>query len=141
MTDAVVQLLDDNWDSNNVPRRNLIIDKSDSIGKGRDIGTYDYIEVSITSPVDISYSDLFMSTQDIDTVVFVEIKSSSEQRRDDLFDEFRRIIESHRKRPDTPGDHDRMIFEDVTPLDDNAFGAFLHEVVIAFESRSRNVET
>lgn len=139
MSSKVVELLTNNWDSNAVDDSRLVIAKSDDIGKGRDIGTYEYIEVSNTSPLGITYADLFMSTQDVDAAVFVELKASNEDRRDALFNEFRRIIEAHRKRPDTPGDHDRMIWQDITPLDDDTFGAYVHEMAIAFESRSRDV--
>jgi len=34
-----------------------------------------------------------------------------------------------------------MIFQDITPLDDETFGAYVEEVVVAFESRSRGVGT
>jgi hypothetical protein len=139
VVDALVDLVNSEWDSSNVTDEYVVIGKSDEIGKGRDVGTYDYVEFSVTSPTNISYADLFMSTQDVDVAVFVEIKSSSSARRDVLFDEFRRIIEANRQRPETPGDFDRMIFQDVTPLDDQSFGAYTYEVVVAFESRSRTV--
>jgi len=139
MSERLKTLIDDEWDSGLVDRDRLIIDKSDNIGKGRDLATYDYIEFSLTSPLGIEYSDLFMSTQNIDAAVFVELKASNEDRRDALFTEFRRIIERHRKRPDTPGDYDRMVFQDITPLDDDAFGAYVHEVAIGFVARSRDV--
>lgn len=139
MAEELKTLVVDEWDSATVDDSRLIIDKSDNIGKGRDISTYDYIEFSLTSPLGIEYSDLFMSTQNIDAAVFVELKASNEDRRDAVFTEFRRIIESHRKRPDTPGDYDRMLFQDITPLDDDAFGAYVHEVAIGFEARSRDV--
>lgn len=136
MADKLQTLIDNNW---NIADNRLIIEKSDSIGKGRDLSTYDYIEFSLTSPLGITYADIFMATQDVDTVVFVELKASSEDRRDAMFTEFRRIIEANRKRPDTPGDHDRMVFQDITPLDDEAFGAYVHEVAVGFESRARDV--
>jgi len=139
MADRLTTLVDDNWDSAAVDDSRLIIAKSDDIGKGRDLATYDYIEFSLTSPLGIEYADLFMSTQDIDTAVFVELKASNEDRRDAMFTEFRRIIEAHRKRPDTPGDYDRMIWQDITPLDDDAFGAYVHEMAVGFVARSRDV--
>lgn len=138
MVGKLADLIDTEWEESNVPRRNLIIDKSDNIGKGRDIGTYDYIEMSLTSPLSIEYADLFRSSQDVDTAVFVELKASTEDRRDALFTEFRRVIEANDSRPDTPGDHDRMNIEDITPLDDDNFGAYLTEMVITFESRARD---
>lgn len=115
-----------------------IIANSQDVGKGRDLSTYDYIEMSLTSPLGIEYADLFRSTQNVDTVVFVELKASTEERRDELFDAFRSVIEDHGERPDTPGDHDRMDLEDITPMDDDAFGAFVTEMVVAFYSRSRD---
>lgn len=139
MADRLTTLVDDEWDSNAVDDSRLIIAKSDDIGKGRDLATYDYIEFSLTSPLGIEYTDLFMSTQDIDTTVFVELKASNEDRRDAMFTEFRRIIEAHRKRPDTPGDYDRMIWQDITPLDDDAFGAYVYEMAVGFVARSRDV--
>lgn len=139
MADRLTTLLQDEWDSNAVDDSRLIIAKSDDIGKGRDLATYDYIEFSLTSPLGIEYADLFMSTQNIDSAVFVELKASNEDRRDAMFTEFRRIIEAHRKRPDTPGDYDRMIWQDITPLDDDAFGAYVHEMAVAFVARSRDV--
>jgi len=137
MADELVSLVDTEWSINDT---RTIIAKSDTIGKGRDLGTYDYVEMSITNPLGIDYADLFMASQDIDSVVFIELKASTEDRRDAMFDEFRRIIEENRKRPDTPGDHDRMIFQDISPLDDDAFGAYVHEIAVAFESRSRTVQ-
>lgn len=142
MVDQLVDLVQTEWNEgdNDVDDDRLLIEKSDVLGKGRDLGTYDYIEFSTTSPFGIEYADLFMSSQDINTVVFVEIKASTQARRDELFGEFRRIIEAHRKRPDTPGDHDKMVFEDITPLDDMAFGAHLLELVVAFTSNARTVD-
>lgn len=139
MSDRLTTLVEDEWDSAAVDDSRLIISKSDDIGKGRDLATYDYIEFSLTSPLGIEYADLFMSTQNIDSAVFVELKASNEDRRDAMFTEFRRIIESHRKRPDTPGDYDRMIWQDITPMDDEAFGAYVHEMAVGFVARSRDV--
>mgnify|MGYP006274529859 CR=1 FL=1 len=143
MVDRLVELIDDEWDTGpeSVPRNNLRIETSDELGKGRDIGTYDYIEASTTSPIGIEYADLFMNHQNVDVVVFVELKASTKARRNALFDEFRRIVEANRKRPDTPGGYDRMLFQDITPLDDDTFGAYVHEVVVGFEARSRGVGT
>jgi hypothetical protein len=33
-----------------------------------------------------------------------------------------------------------MVFGDITPLDDETFGAYVYEIVIGFEARSRAVE-
>lgn len=138
MTAKLVELVKSEWEPDDVDDSRLIIARSDDIGKGRDLGTYDYIEMSLTSPLGIEYADLFRSTQNVDTVVYVELKAATEDRRDALFGEFRRIIEAHGERPDTPGDHDRMDLEDITPMDDDAFGAYVTEMVVAFYSRSRD---
>jgi len=137
--DDLIDLVKSEWDSDTVNDDRLVIAESDSIGKGRDLGVYDYIECSETGSLSIDYHDLFMRTQDVDATVYVELKASNKGRRAILFDEFRRIIEAHRKRPDTPGGYDRMIFEPITPLDDDTFGAYVYEIVIGFESRSRRV--
>lgn len=136
-----VDLVTTEWDESNTSGDTPIIDKSDDIGKGRDLGVYDYVEFSKTSPIGITYADLPMSSQDIDETVFVELKSNTEDRRDELWAEFRRIIESNRKRPDTPGNFDRVVFADITPLDDSTFGAYVYEITLGFEARSRSVET
>jgi hypothetical protein len=136
MAGKVVDLIDTNW---GIDDTRTVIAKSDDIGKGRDLATYDYVEVSLTSPFSKEYADLFMSTQNIDSAVFVELKANTEARRDDMFEELERIMENHRKRPDTPGDYDRIVWEDITPLDDEAFGAYVHEVAIGFVARSRDV--
>jgi hypothetical protein len=134
-------LLQAEWVAANTSNDEPTIDKSDDLGKGRDLSIYDYVEVSETSPFGIEYADLFQSSQDLDATIFAEIKASDEDRRDELFSEFRRIVEANRSRPDTPGDFDRMVFADVTPLDDSTFGAYVYEVTIGFEARSRSVET
>lgn len=141
VVDDTVAAIDSNWDTANADKP--IIDKSDSIGKGRDLGVYDYVELSKTNPTAIDYYDLPMSSQDIDAAAFVEIKSSDESRRDELFSEFRRTIEVENEgaRTFATADFDRVIFADVTFLDDSTFGAYLVEVTLAFEARARSVET
>lgn len=140
IVDEFVTLIDNNFDPANVSgSKTILIDKSDDLGKGRDLGVYDYIEASKTSPHSIEYSDLFMNNQDVDAAIFVELKADDQTRRDEIWDEFRSIVEANRKRPDTPGDYDRMLFDSPTPLDDETFGAFVYEVTIVFESRSRAV--
>jgi len=140
VVDEFVTLIDTNFTEGNVTgSKTILIDESDDLGKGRDLGVYDYIEVSTTSPLGIEYSDLFMDNQNIDATLFIELKSDDEDRRDDMFAEFRSIVEANRKRPDTPGDYDRMVFGDITPLDDETFGAYVYEIVIGFEARSRAV--
>jgi len=138
IVDDTVATLDAEWDESNADKP--VIGKSDDIGKGRDLNVYNYVELSRTSPTDISYSNLPLSAQDIDATVFVELKAASEADRDAIFDEFRRVIEANRSRPDTPGGFDRVVFADITPLDDSTFGAYLVEVTLAFEARSRSVE-
>ena len=136
MVGELVDLVKSNWPED-VDDSRLIVAKSDDIGKGRDLGTYDYIEMSQTSPLGIPYADLFRSSQNVNTVVYVELKSSNERRREELFAAFRSIVEAHDTRPDTPGDHDGMMLEDITPLDDENFGAYLIEMVVSFESFAR----
>lgn len=138
IVDDTVDTLDAEWDESNADKP--VIGKSDDIGKGRDLNVYNYVELSRTSPTDISYSNLPLSAQDIDATVFVELKAASKADRDAIFDEFRRVIEANRSRPDTPGGFDRVVFADITPLDDSTFGAYLVEVTLAFEARSRSVE-
>lgn len=134
-------LLQAEWVAANTSNDEPTIDKSDDLGKGRDLSIYDYVEVSETSPIGIEYADLFQSSQDLDATIFAEIKASDEDRRDELFSEVRRIVEANGSRPDTPGDFDRMVFADITSLDDSTFGAYVYEVTIGFEARSRSVET
>lgn len=135
-------LLQDEWIESNTGGDAPIIDKSDELGKGRDLGVYDYVEVSETSPIGIEYADVFQSSQDIDATAFVEIKASDEDRRDELFSEFRRVVEAENdKHGFVVADFDRMAFGDITTLDDGTFGAYLYEVTIGFEARSRSVET
>lgn len=135
--DAVVTLLDNNWDTNNTAKPD-VIDTRQAYGKGTDLANFDYVLISRTTPLSIDYSDLFMSNQDIDAAVFVEAKTGeSDARRDAMFAEIRRIFEVNRKRPDTPNDFDRVIFGDITPLEDEAFDVFLIEFVVVFEARSR----
>ena len=59
MVDRLVELIDNSWNDGpeDVPRNNLRIDTSDELGKGRDLGTYDYIEASNTSPIGIEYAN------------------------------------------------------------------------------------
>ena len=137
MVGDLVDLIESEFEAGDVDTDRLVIAKSDDIGKGRDLATYDYIEMSQTSPLGIPYADLFRSSQDVNTVVFVELKTSNEDRREELFAEFRRIVEEHDTRPDTPGDHDGMSLQDITPLDDDNFGAYLYEIVVAFNSYAR----
>lgn len=132
-----IQLLKETWNDQKVPLDNVVIDKSDDIGKGRDLGVYSYVEVSTTSPFNISYADIFRASQDIDKTLFVELKASNERERDKIFNEFRRVFELNSERPDTPGNYDRMNLEDVTPLDDETFGAYVYEIVITFEAHAR----
>jgi len=140
IVDEVVSLVDTQFDPANVTgSKTILIDKSDDLGKGRDLGVYDYIEFSKTSPHTIEYADLFLNNQDVDAAIFVELKADDQTRRDEMFDELRSVIESNRKRPDTPGDYDRMIFGEITPLDDETFGAFVYEFPLLFEARSRSV--
>ena len=139
VVDEVVTLLSNNWNGGSGPPNNLLIDKSDDIGKGRDLAVYDYVELSLTSPTNINYADLTMSSQDVDAAVYCELKSDEEDRRDAIRDEFRSIIEDHRKRPDTPGDYDRVVFGDITHLDDQIFGQYVVEITLLFEARSRSV--
>ena len=137
VVDTFVDLLSDNWNGEHVNDDRLIIAESDEIGKGRDLSTYDYIEVSKTSPFDEDYADLFRSTKDTDAALYVELKAANEARRDAMFDEFRRIVDLHKKRPETPGNYDRMEIDESTPLDDEAFGAYVYEIVVRLEARSR----
>lgn len=139
VADGVVTLLDGaTW---SVTKPDVISTKGDA-GKGIDVGNKDYVLVSRTTPLSISYSDLFLSSQDIDAAVVIEIKTSdSDTRRDEIFSEIRSIFESNRKRPDTPNDFDRVRFADITPLEDETFGVFLLEFTAVFEARSRAVTT
>lgn len=138
VVNELVELVQDEFDEDAVDGdRTVLIEKSDDLGKGRDLGVYDYIEFSATSPVEVPYADLTLTSNDVDVAVFVELKSDDEDRRDDLFEELWRIVRDHRKRPDTPGDFDRMFFGTITPLDDETFGAYLYQITINFEARSR----
>jgi len=141
LLDETVSGVDSAWDTSNTSGEKPVIDKSDDIGKGRDLSVYDYVEFSKTNPNAIEYHDLPMNSQDIDAAVFVELKSSSEDRRDEIFSEFRRTIEA---KNDEHGfvysDFDRIIFGDITFLDDSTFSAYLVEVTLLFEARGRSVE-
>jgi len=141
VVDNTVSGVDSAWDTTNTSGSKPVIDKSDDIGKGRDLSVYDYVEMSKTNPNAIEYHDLPMCSQDIDAAVFVELKSSSEDRRDELFAEFRRTIEA---KNDEHGfvfsDFDRVIFGDITFLDDDTFSAYLVEVTLLYEARGRSVE-
>jgi hypothetical protein len=141
VVDDTVSGVDSAWDATNTSGDKPVIDKADEIGKGRDLSVYDYVEFSKTNPNAIEYHDLPMNSQDIDAAVFAELKSSSEARRDELFDEFRRTIEA---KNDEHGfvysDFDRVVFADVTFLDDGTFSAYLVEVTLLFEARGRSVE-
>lgn len=117
--------------------KTILIDEADELGKGRDLGVYDYIEFSGTSPNSIVYSDVFRANQNIDAACFVELKADDATRRKEMFAEFRRVIEANDTRPDTPGDYDRMDFGDITSLDDETFGAYVLEFPILFTARSR----
>jgi len=140
VVDGLVSLVKSNFNEANVAGdKQILIDEADELGKGRDLGVYDYIEFSGTSPNSIEYADLTMSSQDVDAATFVELKADGKTRRKEMFDELRSIIEANRKRPDTPGNFDRMIFGDVTNLDDETFGAYVLEFPILFEARSRSV--
>jgi len=143
VADALVNLLDSNWGSyaaSTNPTKPDVIDTKQAAGKGTDLANNDYVLLSRTTPISISYSDLPMSSQDIDAACFVEVKTAdSDARRNEIFDEIRLIIEKNRKRPDTPNDFDRMEFGDITPLEDETFGVYLIEFVVVFEARSRSV--
>lgn len=139
LVDKVVTTVDTDWQASNTGGNKPIIDKSDDIGKGRDLQVYDYVEFSKSSPLGKEYADLFLSSDDVDATVFVELKSNTEPRHDELFDEFVRVIENNRKRPDTPGDYDRVRFADITPLHDDNFGVYVTEITLAFEARSRSI--
>lgn len=143
VVDDTVDAVDTEWEPSNTSDEKPIIDKSDDIGKGRDLQVYDYVEFSKTNPTAIEYHDLPLSSQDIDAAAFVEIKSSEEDRRDELFAEFRRAIEVQNQGSGTfaPADFDRVLFADITFLDDDTFSAYLVEVTLAFEARGRSVET
>ena len=142
VVDDTVTAIDTEWDTANTSGEKPVIAESDDIGKGRDLGVYDYVELSKTSPFGITYHDLPLSSQDVDAAAFVEIKSSSEDRRDELFDEFRRTIEVNRGNGGFAiADFDRVIFGDITFLDDNTFGAYLVEVTLLYQARGRSVET
>jgi hypothetical protein len=143
VVDDTVDAVDTEWETSNTSGEKPIIDKSDDIGKGRDLQVYDYVEFSKTNPTSIEYHDLPLSSQDIDAAAFVEIKSSEEDRRDELFAEFRRAIEVQNQGAGTfaPADFDRVVFADITFLDDDTFSAYLVEVTLAFEARGRSVET
>lgn len=137
IVNKVVSLFDTEWNATNTSGEKPIIDKSDALGKGRDLGVYDYVEFSNTSPFSIDDADLTKTSEDFDAAVFVEIKSDDEARRKELFDEFRRIYKANDKRPDTPGGYDRMLIDEPVPLDDSTFGAWVLELTLAFEARSR----
>jgi len=142
VVDDTVDGVDTNWDTANTSGSKPVIAKSDDIGKGRDLGVYDYVEFSKTNPTAIEYHDLPMNSQDVDAAVYVELKSDTEDRRDELFDEFRRTIEAENdKHGFVFSDFDRVIFADITFLDDETFGAYLVEVTLAYEARGRSVET
>lgn len=136
----LVTLVKNNFNAGNVTgSKTILIDEADELGKGRDLGVYDYIEFSGTSPNSINYADLTMSSQDVDAATFVELKADGKTRRKEMFAELRSVIEANRKRPDTPGDYDRMLFGEITSLDDETFGAYVFEFPILFESRARTV--
>jgi hypothetical protein len=142
VVDDTVSAIDTEWDTSNTSGEKPVIAESDDIGKGRDLSVYDYVELSKTSPFGITYHDLPLESQDVDAAAFVEIKSSSEDRRDELFDEFRRTIEVNRGHDGFAiADFDRVIFGDITFLDDSTFGAYLVEVTLLYEARGRSVET
>jgi len=142
VVDDTVSTLTSNWVDGNTGGETPLIGKSDELGKGRDLSIYDYVELSKTSTNAIDYSDLQMSAQDVDAAVFCELKSSDETKRDNIFDEFRRVLEAeNEKHGFVMAEFDRVIFADITFLDDNTFGAYLVEVTLAFEARSRAVET
>lgn len=139
VVDELVSLVDTNFNEGNVTgSRTIEIAKSDDLGKGRDLGVFDYIEFSHTSPSDIPYADLLRSSRDWDTAVFVELKSDDQTRRQEIFDELRRVIEANDTRPDTPGDYDKMDFGTITPLDDETFGAWVFEFPILFAAKARS---
>jgi len=143
VVDDTIDAVTNEWVDANTSGDRPVIDKSDDIGKGRDLQVYDYVEFSKTNPTSITYHDLPLNSQDIDAAAFVEIKSSSEDRRDELFDEFRRTIEVQNKGAGTfsIADFDRVIFADITFLDDDTFSAYLVEVTLAYEARGRATET
>jgi hypothetical protein len=143
VVDDTITAVENEWVDANTSGDRPIIDKSDSIGKGRDLQVYDYVEFSKTNPTNITYFDLPLNAQDVDAAAFVEIKSSEEARRDELFTEFRRTIEVQNEGSGTfaPADFDRVIFADITFLDDSTFSAYLVEVTLAFEARGRRTET
>lgn len=134
----LVSLVQTNFNEGNVAgSKQILIDEADELGKGRDLGVYDYIEFSGTSPNSIEYSDLFRKNQNISAVSFVELKASDKTRRKEMFAEFRSVIEAYDTRPDTPGDYDRMDFGEITSLDDETFGAYVLEFPILFEAVHR----
>jgi hypothetical protein len=143
VVDDTVDAIEAEWVDANTSGDRPIIGKADDIGKGRDLQVYDYVELSKTNPTSIDYFDVANKTQDVDAAAFVEIKSSEEARRDELFDEFRRTIEVQNQGAGTfaTADFDRVVFADITFLDDDTFSAYLVEVTLAFESEARRVET
>lgn len=138
VVDDLVSLMKSEWQPSNTGGDTPQIDKSDALGKGRDLGVFDYVEFSKTSPIDIEDADLTLSSEDFDAAVYAEIKSDDEAKREELFSEFRRIYKDNQKRPDCPANFDRMRLGEVTPLDDSTFGAYLYELTILFEARSRS---
>lgn len=143
VVDDTVTAIDTEWDTSNTSGSKPVIGKSDDLGKGRDLNVYDYVELSKTNPTAIDYHDLPLNSQDIDAAAFVEIKSSDETTRDELFNEFRRTIEVQNEGAGTfaISSFDRVLFADITFLDDDTFGAYLVEVTLAYEARGRAVET
>jgi len=140
IVDDLVSLVKTEFNEGNVAgSKTILIDEADELGKGRDLGVYDYIEFSGTSPNSIEYADLTMSSQDVDAATFVELKADDKTRRKEMFAELRSVIEANAKRPDTPGDYDRMLFGEITSLDDSTFGAYVLEFPILFEARARTV--
>lgn len=141
VVDDLVSLVKTEFNEGNVAgSKTILIDEADELGKGRDLGVYDYIEFSGTSPNSIEYADLIMSSQDVDAATFVELKADDKTRRKEMFAELRSVIEANAKRPDTPGDYDRMLFGEITSLDDSTFGAYVLEFPILFEARARTVD-
>jgi hypothetical protein len=143
VVDDTIDAVTNEWVDANTSGDRPVIDKSDNIGKGRDLQVYDYVEFSKTNPTSITYHDLPLNSQDIDAAAFVEIKSDTEPRRDEIFDEFRRTIEVQNEGAGTfaPADFDRILFADITFLDDDTFSAYLVEVTLAYEARGRATET
>lgn len=148
ITDAVVSMIDTNWGQDPgsaAPTKPDVIDNRQDVGKGTDVGNFDYVMVSPTTPTGITYADLFMKTQDVDAAVFIEIATSVDRaRRDEIFDEVRYIVENRRNRQapegDPPNNFERIEFSgDITKADGDIFGAYTVNFALGFVATSRHV--